>query len=175
MTDASPQTGPTTRRRLLQLATGAALAAAPALRPVAALAGRQWCRTDPVVQIHGHTAHIYVDAWLKNIKQAKRLATGPTKIVVTVPRNVRVRHVASDKGFGFGYDFVFEEADIVPGPPFPIPVQVRVYVPMKEHDVRLRARFVPTRPGRLEAGGGEGGSNAWFDFAAPSVEAAPIV
>lgn len=155
-----------TRRRLLPLAAGAVLSLLPALRPPAAGALRQWCRTDPVVRIGGHTAHVYVDAYLKNIRQARALATGPTRIVITVPTGVPAQHIASDNGFGHGYDIVFAETDLLDFPPNPIPVRIEVRVPMSNGAVRVRSRFVPTRPGRLVRGGAEGTANVVFAFVA---------
>jgi hypothetical protein len=157
-----------TRRRLIRLATGASLALVPAaFRPRGADAARQWCRTDPVVKIGGHTAHVYVSAFVRSPKHARALATGPTEIVITLPANVPGRHVASDHGFGHGYTVTFEESELQTGPRDIIPVRVEVRVPMKNGDVPIRAWFVPTRPRRLEPGGSQGTANAWFAFDAP--------
>ncbi len=159
-----------TRRRVLCLLAGACLGLVPGVRPRGASAGRQWCRADPVVRINGHTAHVYVSAYLRNMNQARRLATGPTQIVVRVPAGIPVRHIASDDGYGFGYDFAFEESGEPGGgpAPVPIPVHVEVRVPMERGDVPIRARFVPTRPGLLARGEGQGTSNGWVAFDAPA-------
>jgi hypothetical protein len=156
-----------TRRGLLRLAAGACLALVPALRPGGVAALRQWCRSDPVVKIAGETAHVYVSAFVRSPKHARELATGPTEIVITLPANVPGRHVASDHGFGHGYAVSFEETDVQTGPRGVIPVRVAVRVPMRRGDVRIRARFVPTRRRRLAPGGGEGTANSLIVFDAP--------
>jgi hypothetical protein len=170
MSEPAPVPRPTRRDALRLLLAGAALALVPAARPRGASAARQWCRVDPVVRIGGHTAHVYVSAYVRNMRQARELATGPTRIVVRVPAGVPCRLVACDDGFGFGYNVTFEaagEAGAAGPPPGPIPVRVRALVPMADGAVPVRARFVPVRPGLLKRGGGEGTANGWVAFDAP--------
>lgn len=173
----SEPTSRLSRRHALRLVASASLATIPALKLQEASAGRQWCRTDPVVKIAGQTAHVYVSAFVKSPKQARALATGPTKIVVKLPKHTPARHVASDHGFGYGYDFSFEETDEelatngTHGPQGTIPVRVEVMVPMKRGDVPIAAHFVPTRPGRLARGEGKGLSKDVVGFDAPKKDA----
>lgn len=156
------------RRRAARAIAGAVLGLPLALEANGVAAGRQWCRSDPVIRIQGQTAHIYVSAFVESMAQAKRLANGPTRIVVSVPRNTPVRYVASDNGFGYGYDFVFEEYDAEPGLPFPIPVNISVRVPMKHDNVRIRAHFVPVGGAdHLVRAVADGESNLAFSFSAP--------
>jgi hypothetical protein len=62
------------------------------------LAGRAWCRTDPLVRIGGDLADIFVAAPPK----ALLVVTGPNEVVVTVPKGVPARLILADLGFGRG-------------------------------------------------------------------------
>ena len=157
-----------TRRQAARLLGGAALALAPGLAlPRGAGAFRRWCRVDPVFRIGGQTAHVYVSAKVNNMHAARALATGKTKLVLTVPVGVKVRHVASDDGFGYGYEVAVEEAADLDGTGQVLPVRVAVTVPMATSNVEVRVEFVPRRAkGRLRPGSGEGTANAEIAFLA---------
>ena len=165
--DADPPPARLTRRRALRLIGGAALALAPVLRAGEAAAARQWCRVDPVFRIGGQTAHVRVAASVKNMRAARALATGPTRVALAVPAGVAAEHVADDAGFGHGYEVEVEEAADLDGTGGVLPVRVAVTVPMAEDGVPVRAEFVPAgSAGRLRPGGGEGVSNAEVAFVA---------
>ncbi len=160
-----------TRRRVLQSLAGAAAALLPALAPRRAGAFRRWCRVDPVFRIGGETAHLYVAARVRNMRQARALATGPTKLVLFVPAGVEARYLASDDGFGHGYDVEVEEAADLDGAGEVLPVRGTVTVPMARDGVPvpvpIRVEFVPRRAkGRLRPGSGEGTANAEIPFVA---------
>ena len=157
-----------TRRQAARLLGGAALALAPGLAfPPGAGAFRRWCRVDPVFRIGGQTAQVWVSAYVKDMRQARALATGKTKLVLAVPAGVEVRHLASDDGFGYGYKIVVEEAADLDRKGGVLPVRVAVTVPMANDRVPIRAEFVPRRAkGRLRAGSGEGTANAEIAFVA---------
>ncbi len=179
-----------TRRRLLRLLAGAAAALVPALGPGEAGAFRRWCRVDPVFRIAGQTAHVFVAARVRSMRQARELATGPTALRLAVPAGVEARLLACDDGFGWGYDVVVEEAADLGGAGPVIPVRVSVTVPMAAGDIRVRAAFVPAGAAAgagpapasdgegagggagaapadpLRAGGGEGTANAEIAFVA---------
>ena len=156
-----------TRRGVVGAAIGAVAATVAGLRPGEVAAGRQWCRTDPVIKIGGHVVDVYVMAYVRDMKRARALATGPTELVITLPGGFHPRHLASDNGFGHGYIVSFVEIDPIPLDQFPIPVHVAAFVPMRKDGVPIRVRFVPRRKRKLARGGGEGTSNVWIEFDAP--------
>ena len=158
-----------TRREAARLLGGAALALASGLAlPGGAGAFRRWCRVDPVFQIGDQTVHVGVAVAADNMRQARDLAAGATKLVLAVPAGVEVRHVASDDGFGYGYEVAVEEAADLDGTGPVLPVRVAVTVPMATSTVGARAEFVPRREtqGRLRPGSGEGTANAEIAFLA---------
>ena len=76
--------GPTcghTRRAAMRLLSVCALAAPAALRSHAARAIMGWCRRDPIVMIGDLT----VDIVLFSFSEMDELATGASKLVITVP------------------------------------------------------------------------------------------
>ena len=156
-----------TRRYVLRSLAAASLALVPAVGPGGAGAFRRWCRVDPVFQIDGQTAHVWVSARANNMHAARALATGKTKLALAVPAGVKVRHVASDDGFGHGYEVAVEEAADLDGAGPVLPVRVAVTVPMATGSVEVRVEFVPRRKkGRLRPGSGEGTANAEIAFVA---------
>ena len=156
-----------TRRYVLRSLAAASVALVPALRQGEAGAFRRWCRVDPVFQIGGQTAHVWVSAKVNNMHAARALATGKTKLVLAVPAGVKARHLASDDGFGYGYEVAVEEAADLDGTGRVLPVRVAVTVPMATSNVEVRVEFVPRRAkGRLRPGSGEGTANAEIAFLA---------
>ena len=157
-----------TRRQAARLLGGAALALAPGLaRPRDAGAFRRWCRVDPVFRIGGQTAHVWVAAYVRDMRQARALASGETKLVLTVPKGIKARYVASDDGFGYGYEVDVEEAADLEGTGQVLPVRLAVTVPMAKDGVPIRVEFVPRRAkGRLRPGSDEGTANAEIAFLA---------
>lgn len=156
-----------TRRRVLRSLAGASVALLPALGPRRAGAFRRWCRVDPVFRIGGQTAHVWVSAQVNNMRAARALSTGPTRLVLAVPAGVEAEHVASDDGFGYGYDVTVEEAADLDPTWGVLPVRVKVTVPMATDNVAIRVEFVPARRrGRLRPGSGEGAANAEIAFVA---------
>ena len=95
-----------TRRRALRLFAGAALAAAPALRPAKeAAAARTWCRVDPCVVINGIHLQVYPE---RDAGQANT-CSGPIRLVFAVPPGSKTAVLSQDAGFGYGYAIAFEE------------------------------------------------------------------
>ena len=157
------------RRGAARLIGAAALALAPGFAlPRGAGAFRRWCRVDPVFQIGGQTAHVYVSAKVNNMHAARALASGKTKLVLAVPAGVKARHVASDDGFGYGYEVAVEAAADLEGTGQVVPVRIAVTVPMATSNVEVRVEFVPRREkkGRLRPGSADGWANAEIAFLA---------
>jgi hypothetical protein len=150
-----------TRRSALRMLGLAALALPAALRPHAADAIHGWCQNDPIVQIDGQTADIYLSSYLEMLE----LATGPTQIVVTVPPGIPTRLVATDPGFAhFGYDVRFEESNKLTNNERVVEVQIKVYAPAldaPEGPLPLKVDFTPRGNGRLVPGSAEGRANKW--------------
>ena len=65
-----------------------------------------WCKTDPIVEIGGKRAHVYV-ASPQDILAA---ATGPTAVEITVPVGVSTSLISTDAGFGHGWEVTFVES-----------------------------------------------------------------
>ena len=73
-----------TRRAAVRLLSVCALAAPAALRSGAARAIKGWCRRDPIVKIGDVTAHVVLSSYA----EMNELATGPSQLVITVPKGV---------------------------------------------------------------------------------------
>ena len=154
------------RRRALRLLAAIPAALLPAAAPRGAAARRTWCRVDPVVKVDGQTAHVWVAVRVKGMRQARALATGPTRVVLRVPPGVEARYLGGDNGFGFGYEVaVAEDGALAAGA-----VEVAVYVPMRDGAVPIRAGFVARGRGPHGAAEAEGAANAWLTFRADAGE-----
>jgi hypothetical protein len=94
------------RRRLVSLAFALATSGL-AWTARSATAIRGWCRSDPVIMIDGELTDLVYDAPL----DAPLKVTGPTRIVVTVPRGVQAHLVLAGPGFGQGELVSFEYSD----------------------------------------------------------------
>ena len=141
----------------LVLACGAATVAAPE-----AGAYRTWCRTDPVVSVGG----VVVDVFVSGPLNAPTLVTGPTLVVVTVPRGVDAWLVASDVGFGRGERVSFEESGALRATVGGVEVRVDVYVPSRDDDMPVLVEFAPRVVGLLAPASAEGTANRWVSLEA---------
>lgn len=65
-----------------------------------ASAGRAWCRADPILIVDDQVIDIQVASSLEMYGSA----TGPIKLVVTVPRDTNAFFVLNDLGFLRGYE-----------------------------------------------------------------------
>jgi hypothetical protein len=117
-----------------------------------------WCRTDPIVQIDGQTADVFISSY----EEMKLLAAGPTKVRVTVPPGVDTRLVATDQGFGgWGYEVSFAESAALKDRGDVLEVRIEVYAPALDAALPVRVAFTPRGTGRLAPGTAEGTANAW--------------
>ena len=93
--------------------------------PAGAIIG--WCSKDPVVQIGGQRANIWVSA----PNQILEAVTGPTLVRIAVPEGVPTALIATDDGFGWdpAYDVQFVESDRLEVTNLGIEVKVTVRVP----------------------------------------------
>ena len=120
-------------------------------------AARAWCRSDPVIEIDGELADVFVSASL----EAPVLVKGPNRIVVTVPKGVKARLVASDPGFGRGTKVSFEESKRLRATKTGIEVRVSVYVPASDDEMPVRVEFARTGTGLLDPERADGAANEW--------------
>lgn len=144
----------------------AAIALPTAMRPVGAVATHGWCQTDPIVEIAGQT----VDISLSSYEEMLELATGPAKIIVTVPAGVRTRLVSTDPGFGHGYRMQFKRSRRLANTKQMLEVRIQVNTPARkapEGHLPLRVSFTPLDAGRLVAGAAEGWANKWVMLRIP--------
>ncbi len=85
----------------------------------------EWCKSDPVLDIGGKRAHVYVSSPVDVLAAV----TGPTVVEITVPVGVPVQLVSTDEGFGYGWDVRIAESDKLQVTKQGIEVRVRTYVP----------------------------------------------
>jgi hypothetical protein len=154
------------RRRCLPLIAGAGLSLASALLPGEAGAFRRWCKTDPVIQIDGQNAHVYIAAYVANNKAARRLSTAPIRVVITIPPGVSHKKLHGNNGFGFGYDQEIAEDPALPATAEVVPVHVSVTVPMSNDEIKVKSYLVPSGHGRLRPGEEHGTANREFSYTA---------
>ena len=92
-------------------------------------AGIGWCRRDPIVDVGGKRAHVYVSSY----EEILTAVTGATKVRIAVPDGVSTKLISTDEGFaGLGYDVLFEESDRLAVTNAGIQIRVSVRVPADE-------------------------------------------
>lgn len=154
------------RRDVLHLLGVGAVALPAALRPMGTGATRGWCQTDPIVEIAGQR----VDISLASYEEMLKLATGPAKIIVTVPAGIRTRLVSTDAGFGHGYRLQFKRSRRLANTRQVLEVRIQVHAPARKGPkghLPLRVLLTPLEAGRLVAGVAEGRANKWVVLHTP--------
>ena len=142
-------------RRLILPAGTALLALLIVILPVRASIG--WCKSDPVVQIDGQLADIFVSAPL----DAPLKVTGPTEIVVTLPVGVDAAVVLTDLGFGHGEHVTFVTSRALRVTAKGIQVRIAVYVPATDSAMPVMVEFAPRVLGLLNPASAMGMANTW--------------
>ena len=86
-----------------------------------------WCSKDPVVDIGGKRANV----WVSSPERILRTVTGPTVVKIAVPVGVGYELIATDDGFGFdpAYEVRFVESDRLAVTNLGIEIKVTVQVP----------------------------------------------
>jgi hypothetical protein len=120
-------------------------------------ATKSWCRSDPLVLIDGEFADIFVSG----PPEAPLVVTGPTQIVVRVPRGVAASLVVADLGFGRGTEVSFAESRALRVTEHGIEVRIDVYVPAEDDTMPIRVEFAPRIIGILWPSQVEGAANEW--------------
>lgn len=108
---------------MLTLAAALALTAAPS---TARTIG--WCKTDPIVDIGGKRANIFVYGMYGILD----IVTGPTDVVINVPVGTDTKLIDTDNGFGYGYNVKFVELESLEETKRGIEIRVDVIVPATE-------------------------------------------
>jgi hypothetical protein len=144
------------RRRVLQ--TAAALGAAAIIGDhQTTLAGRGWCRSDPLVLIGGILVDIFCTAHLTTLLRV----TGPTQVVIKTPRGVPASLVLGGIGFGRGEIVRFEQSDALSRSDSGTDVEVNVSVPAPD-GLEIGVEFAPRIVGILDPVRADGFSNQWI-------------
>ena len=152
---------PLTRRRMLRLIGGVALAAVPGVAIAQeASAGRSWCRWDPVLKIDGQV----VDVWLSSYTEMNTAATGPTQINVLIPRGSTGSVLATDNGFGGnGYSISFSTSRSLRKSSTHSQVQISVFQPASTSKLPVKVDFTPRSTGVLTSAASVlGRANKWI-------------
>jgi hypothetical protein len=124
-------------------------------------AGVGWCKSDPVVQIDGQLADIFVSA----PPEAPLVVTGPTQIVVTHPVDVDAALILSDLGFGKGEEVTFVASRSLRVRDHTIPLRIAVYVPAADNGLPVKVEFASGLSGLLSPSSANGTANAWVILA----------
>ena len=157
-TSARAAVRPRLPRLLLPALALAAMLLAP---PAPGIAGDGWCAEDPVVKIDGKV----VDVRVVSRDEADTLATGPTRLVVTVPVGISTQLLATDRGFaGLGYVVSFAWSLELEATADSLPVTFAVYVPTADGTLPVRLDVRP-RSSPLAPGSAEGSANTWITVA----------
>ena len=146
------------RRALLGFG-GALLGARVGLLDRPALAGRGWCRSDPVVLIDGVLADVFTSGPL----DALLTVTGPTQIVITTPQDVTISLAIPGLGFGRGERVTFQRSKKLKSTNEGIELKIAVFVPAKK-DFEVTVDFAPRVVGILKPRSADGRSNDWIDL-----------
>jgi hypothetical protein len=147
------------RRHVLRAAVTLATAALVVDSRIS-LAGRGWCRSDPLISIEGVPVDIFCTAHLTAPLQVK----GPTEIVVSVPAGVNAALVLAGIGFGRGEQVRFEATDRLKQSASAVALEVAVYVPAK-NNLAIGVEFAPRVVGILDPVRAEGFANQWITLA----------
>ena len=150
-----------TRRQVLPLLGAAALAFPAALRAREAAAILTWCRTDPLFLVDDKL----VDVTLASEAAMLAQATGPVRLVLTVPVGSTVTTLFVDAGFGHGYDIAFATAEDLKRTATGPQVRAAVLAPAAAPDLPVRVYYTTlTKIGRVlfRSTAVDGWSNAWI-------------
>jgi hypothetical protein len=127
--------------------------------PAAASVG--WCRSDPVVVVNLTLADVFTSAQFSDLGKV----TGPTQIVVVVPRGVIAALATPGVGFGRGEFVTFETSPYLKATLFHVQVIVKVFVPSTDTAMPIRIYFAPRILGLLWPMSAEGHANSWITLA----------
>ena len=105
-----------------------------------AAAGRQWCRTDPIVVIAGTRVNIEAAVPVED----QGAVNGPVMVVVSVPVGVAAEVVYVDAGFnGHSEHVTIHHVRHLQAQEGAVPIQVEITVPASRDDVPVAAWVTP--------------------------------
>jgi hypothetical protein len=103
-------------------------------------ASRRWCSVDPVVDIDGQLADIFLSSYI----DMHLSTTGPAEIVITMPVGSKGTALLSDTGFGLqGYKISFVNSASLTRQGTHTPVKVAVKVLARDGSLPVRVTFAP--------------------------------
>lgn len=149
--------GRTRRRGRVGLSTFVMVILALAIATQGAAAGREWCRTDPVLLID----ETLVDITVSGPLTAPLQVTGPTKITLLVPSGVNADVLISDLGFGYGYEITIKEVKRLRQTIDHTEIEVQVYVPANNDSMEILVETAPDLLGLIAPESVEGTANSW--------------
>ncbi|HEX5500810.1 MAG TPA: hypothetical protein VFX03_16355, partial [Thermomicrobiales bacterium] len=122
-----------------------------------AAAGRGWCRSDPVLLIDGVLADLFSSVPLDDVLNV----TGPTRIVVTTPKDIAISLAIPGLGFLRGEQVRFQRSRRLKRTADGIELKIKVLVPAREK-VPVEVDFAPRILGILKPERADGHTNHWI-------------
>ena len=102
-------------------------------------AARGWCQADPVIMVDGQLADVFVGSSATMLLKA----TGPIKMVITIPSGSTGFVVLTDLGFLHGYDITFKHSSNLTKTKRHTQVKVSVYAPATTSSLPVTVTFAP--------------------------------
>jgi hypothetical protein len=107
--------------------------------------------------IDGDLADVFVSAPV----DAPLKVTGPTEIVINVPKKVSAGLILAGVGFARGEDVTFDTSSRLKSTQLGIEVRIDVFVPSTDDSMPVRVEFSPRVVGILNPASAEGFANTW--------------
>ena len=117
-----------------------------------------WCRSDPVLQIEGSLADVFVSIPLTALPQIN----GPTRFVITTPVGVDEAVLLTSPGFGYGETVTFQESSSLKMTSNGIQLRIKAFVPATNGTIPVILEFAPRVIGILQPASAQGTTNQWI-------------
>ena len=102
-------------------------------------AARGWCLADPLILIDGQLADVFVAS-----DPAMLLcASGPIKMIITIPEGSKGSVILTDLGFLKGYDIAWKRSSNLKRTKTHTQVAVKVYAPNRGKSLPVKVTFAP--------------------------------
>lgn len=129
-----------------------------------ASAGRTWCSKDPLFRVGSDV----VDVTIASYTDMLTAATGPVKIVLTVPTGVTAAPYHVDDGFGYGYTITYATSSKLTNSATSMQVSVAVYAPASNGTLPVQVSVRSTSgPKQIYLASVTGSANAWVSMTTP--------
>lgn len=102
-------------------------------------AARGWCMADPLIMVDGQLADVFVYSDPAMLLKA----SGPIKMVITIPTNSKGAVILTDLGFLRGYEITFKHSSALKKTRTHTQVQVSVYAPNSGAKLPIKVTFYP--------------------------------